>query len=159
MRTNGKNRKEPEGTGKRGFMLKNKSSGYKLLFFIFLFFVVIKLATLITAICCVVFYFKQTYTQSLISVTAIIALLADLLANLIIWGLNLKLKLLGKPASWALLLSPVLLLSVLVLNVFFADPSNPESRIEKISWVLTAGYLLIIDVFLTLGIIKKNKNL
>ena len=77
------------------------------------------------------------------------------MSNLIIWGLNRALKLLSKPASWALLLSPALLL-VMVLLSFTAEPESEESSIV---WGLPAAYLLIIDVFLAKSLIKIKQRL
>lgn len=147
-------------------MFNEKSKGYKILFAVFLFFLLIKLAALVTSLGCLGCYIGKKYETSVISEVAVITLLADFVANLAIWGLNRGLRLINKTGAYVILFSPVLLLAVMFLSVVsstatiaYGADSAEAVRVETISWVLTVLYLFLPDLFLTLNLIHLKQRL
>jgi hypothetical protein len=147
-------------------MLKEKSKGYKILFAVFLFFLLLKATALLTTVGCLGFYVGGTYETSAVSEVAVIALLADFVANLAVWWLNRGLKLINKAGAYILLFSPVLLLAVMFLSIVgstatvsYGADSAEAVMVERIAWVLTVIYLFLPDLFLTLNLIHIKQRL
>ena len=143
-------------------MLKNKTRSYKILFFIFLFFVLIKIAALGVSAGCFISYFRKLTESNTISIITIITLLADFIANLAIWGINRGIRLINKPGAYVLLLSPILLCGIMVMSVIivaYESGSTEAVRMEYISWAITTVYLLLPDVLLAFNLAHIKRRL
>ena len=87
-------------------------------------------------------------------------LLADFISNLVLWGINRGIKLIGRAASYALLFSPALLLGVMYLSVevvLYETGSREAVNLETISWIISAVYLLSPDTLLAIDLLKPGR--
>lgn len=91
----------------------------------------------------------------------LIALLVDMGAVLLLWGINLGVKWLKKRGSRSLILSPMLLLVVFVLSILAAgmDPGSAAAKAMELACLAFAGFYLVLShVFVILDLVSTFKK-